>query len=799
LNLRRPGERQATFDALVDALHQPGSDVFHQWLTGEAIGTEFGPSAADIAVVQQYLEAEGFRINHVAKSGMFIDFSGTASQVEESFRTEIHNLVLPDGRRRYSAITPASLPEALVPVVLGFTAINNIESQPAFQPAGRETTQRAPQPKDAVPCSSGICNDIGPQDFYTIYNERPIINNGTINGSGVTIALLEPTDINPADVAAFRTMFNVLPNMPPLKMLNGSTSIACADPGINPSYEEEAVLDTEWAGAVAPGASLLVMSCPNVYLSAEAVVEDNLASVLSLSFIDSELNGMAPVYSTLWEQAVAQGQTVIVCAGDSGSANNIVGMHAAIAATGVAVNAYASSAYNVAAGGTDFQDVYNAAENDTAFGPSHYWSGTNHSGASSALAYVPETVWNSSCAGSLIANEAGLTPNGFCDANPTFGNMGGGGGASVVNPRPSWQSGSVYGLPDTAGVFNFRLLPDLSFFAAPGFWMHSLVLYESDLSPSLRYGGGTSFVAPQMAGIFALISQKTGTVLGQPDYVLYSLAGAAYGTSTFSGGSCNGSGSASNTGTTSSTPSSTCVFYDIVTGDNSQECTAGANNCFSDNGSVGILTTSTGGPAYPAGPGYDLATGIGSANINNLVNTWPSPSFKLSEDPGGLTLAAGQSGTTVIAVIPVNGFSSIVGFSCNGLPAYATCSFSPIAVRPGGVPATTALTIATAAPATLATRNHPRPSGPVLALVLPGILVVFRRRALRSRLRLGASVLATVVVFAPAVLLSGCDHTPLLPLNSGTPAGTYKVTVVGSTSGNPGLTQSLALTITVKN
>src|ERR1700678_3943458 len=75
--LRRPSERQSAFDAEVIALHQRGSPEYHRWLTPETIGVEFGPSAGDIATLTQYLESEGFTVNGVGKSGMFIDFSGT--------------------------------------------------------------------------------------------------------------------------------------------------------------------------------------------------------------------------------------------------------------------------------------------------------------------------------------------------------------------------------------------------------------------------------------------------------------------------------------------------------------------------------------------------------------------------------------------------------------------------------------------------------------------------------------------------------------------------------------------------
>jgi hypothetical protein len=134
LVLQRPQERQAALDAEVVALHQPRSPSFHQWLTPEVIGAEFGPSASDLATLTGYLRAEGFTINGVGKSGMYVDFSGTVAQVAQSFHTEIHNLRLANGEERYAAVNRAQVPEALAPLVVGFVPIGNILPRPLVRP-----------------------------------------------------------------------------------------------------------------------------------------------------------------------------------------------------------------------------------------------------------------------------------------------------------------------------------------------------------------------------------------------------------------------------------------------------------------------------------------------------------------------------------------------------------------------------------------------------------------------------------------------------------------------------------------
>jgi hypothetical protein len=179
---------------------------------------------------------------------------------------------------------------------------------------------------------------------------------------------------------------------------------------------------------------------------------------------------------------------------------------------GLAVNGFGSTAYNGAAGGTDFQDYYNELEGDTTYERSHYWAASNGSGDSSALSYVAETTWNDTCASSILSyyeESKNTDPNALCDTAQYLATGGGGGGVSILQPRPSWQNGTVYGIPPTS-TYNFRLLPDVSLFASNGFWGHALDYFQSDVSRrNLQRAGGTSFVSPQLAGVFALIAQKT--------------------------------------------------------------------------------------------------------------------------------------------------------------------------------------------------------------------------------------------------------------------------------------------------
>ncbi len=384
----------------------------------------------------------------------------------------------------------------------------------------------------------------------------------------------------------------------------------------------EAVLDTSWAGAVAPSAWLdLVVSkstptTDGIDLSELYIIDENLADVMSESFGDCEANlttTQAAGIASLAQQAAAQGITYVVAAGDSGSAGCDEPTTETQATHPTSVNVLASTPYTVAVGGTQFNE--NGRD-------STYWRSTNAQATlESAISYIPEDVWNQSCASSQPACSQ---PNIWA----------GGGGASTFFAKPSWQSG-VPGIP----ADNWRDLPDVSLTAAA----HDpyLLCIDGSCVPNaqgqISFAGvyGTSASAPAFAGIMALVGQKTLTRLGQPNYVLYRLA-AAEGLS-----QCN----ASNTTTL---PASTCVFNDVTVGNNAVP------------GETGYGTSSAN---YQSGVGYDQATGLGSVNVTNLINQWSALTFS----PTATTFSI--SPTTATHGDPLNVSVNVTPNSGTGVPS----------------------------------------------------------------------------------------------------------------------------------
>ena len=173
-----------------------------------------------------------------------------------------------------------------------------------------------------------------------------------------------------------------------------------------------------------------------------------MPTIFSLSYGECEaagfVDGTVQEAGDLWSQAAAQGVTVFVSTGDAGSAG--CDQNETAAYQGIAVNAMASTPYNVAVGGTDFNDYQQQTQ---------YWSASNSALYGSALSYIPEQTWNTSCASNTLYTLLGFS-DGVTACNSTAGqqylNTGGGsGGASNNWFQPLWQVG-IYGRTTMARV-----------------------------------------------------------------------------------------------------------------------------------------------------------------------------------------------------------------------------------------------------------------------------------------------------------------------------------------------------------
>jgi hypothetical protein len=666
LILKRSAEQESALSALLDAQQTKGSASYHQWLAPRQFGQQFGPADSDIAAVEAWLESHGLKVDSVSNGRTAIEFSGTAGQVQDVFKTTIHSYLL-NGEQHWANASDPSIPSALAPLVKGVLSLHNFPRQAQFTVAGaraRAANSGAGTPLYTFTSGKSTYYAVGPTDFATIYNVLPLWKSG-IDGSGQTIAIVGETDINLSDIKSFRSLFGLPANVPKI-IVNGP------DPGISLGDEPEAVLDVSWSGAVAKNATIeLVASASTstalgVDLSALYIVDNNLAPIMSESYGECEASlgdaGNA-FYNSLWEQAAAEGITVVEAAGDGGSAGCDNFDTEATASQGLGVSGFASTPYNVAVGGTDFDQSATTAVN--------YWSTTNAANTeASALGYIPETTWNQSCAGLGLSGGVSQCPASSTELNIVAGSGGPSRCATGADsnkcagyPKPSWQTGT--GVPQD-GV---RDLPDVSLFASAGFNGSFYVICEQDFSvfgPILGFDtpcslinqtfvglGGTSAAAPAFAGMLAMVEQKTGSRQGNANYVLYNLAAQ-------SGASCDSSATPANR--------AACVFYDITKGNDAVPCSGTLDCGFapSSNG-YGIMMDPSDPtvPAFTTTPGYDLATGLGTVNATNLVTAWSNASFSPSTTtltsltPTNLT--HGQAVSASISVAAKNGTGTPTG------------------------------------------------------------------------------------------------------------------------------------------
>ena len=720
LVLQRSPAQQAALDRLLAAQQDKASATYHQWLSPDEFGQQFGVSDADIQKVTMWLESHGFVVNSVSRGRTAINFSGNAQQVRSAFHTTIHDYFVND-RDHLSNATDPAIPVALAPVVAGVRSLNDFFPKPKYRVSTGQGMKASIHPHLTLTDAKGnTLFGVGPTDFATIYGITPLWNASTpIDGTGVTIAIVSASDINTTDADQFRALFG-LPAIKFTKVIPKGAS----DPGVVSSSanggpdgdedETEAIFDVEWSGAVAPNANIDLVAAKDsatsagIDLSAQYIVDQDLAPILSESYGNCELGlGSAgnAFYNNLWSQAAAEGITVSIATGDNGSdgcdfapSGNTTG--AAAGVYGLGVNGIASTPYDVAVGGTDFN-------NHTA--PNAFWNSSNAPGTlASAKSYVPETSWNDSCTNPLIyaafgqssaaaaCNTGGVQTGGNSQGFYFVAPVGGSGGVSNCttanttttsncsggHAKPSWQTGP--GVPADGK----RDIPDVSFFAEGGADSYGLEQAINATVPGSFYfaceqdaqgsggksaacgtsgafllGGGTSISAQVFAGVMALVDQKTASPQGNINPSFYSLAASQ------SGLNCNSS-------STTTAPDAACIFHDVTSGTNAMPCTAssshdGTSDCdTSGGGTIGILT------GYDTAPGYDLATGLGSMNVANFVAGMPY--LSMSASPATVTVpAAGQSGSTTLTFAANNGFSATINnLSCSNLPAGATCSFT---------------------------------------------------------------------------------------------------------------------------
>jgi pro-kumamolisin-like protein/Big-like domain-containing protein len=617
LVLKRSAEQESALRKLLDDQQDKKSASYHKWLTPTQFGQQFGPTDSDIQTISSWLQSHGFQVGST-KGRTVLEFSGSAGQVQEAFHTPIHKYVV-KGEQHWANATDPAIPTALTPAVAGVLTLHNFLKKPTIhlvtEPAPAQIVP-GKRPQVTFPAQNGqpAVNALAPQDYAVIYNS-PAFNGGA-SGVGITIGVVGRSNLfnGGQDLNDFGSVFACCGRFQ--IVLNGP------DPGdLGGGEEAEATLDTTWTGGLAPGviADLVVSANTNTAdgtdLSEVYIVENNLADIMTESFSSCELYAtdaqLAGTYAVA-EQAAAQGITYFVSTGDDG-AEGCDDPSTAPAVNPISVNMLASTPFNVAVGGTMFNENGQTSK---------YW-GTETPVEESAISYIPENVWNESSSTNGLWSSSGGASAGNIQA----------GGTTPGIPKPSWQSG-VVGIPSD----RVRDVPDVALTAAS----HDpyLLCLEGSCEANsqgqffIYFVSGTSASAPSFAGIMALVDQQMGGRQGLANYVLYRLAAAE----TAYPAQCN----ASNTTTP---PASSCIFNDVTDGNN--------------------VVPGEVGSQYQATVGYDQTTGLGSVNIANLINQWNTATFSPTTTALGLTpvvnITHGSSVSVNVSVAPSSGTGTPTG------------------------------------------------------------------------------------------------------------------------------------------
>lgn len=540
---------EAQLQQFVRQTASPGSANFQHFLSTSQFAHEYGATRAQIAKVQSYLQKRGLT-TQVLPNQLAIETTGTAAQYSSLFQTSIHQYVSrKSGRKFHRPVSSLILPSSIAGTVSFATGLSNehkyrshrlrlprfAQNKALLAPAVSTLSKSA----SGDPTATGVPGDYTVGDVANFYNINPLYQRG-ITGKGSTIAIVTLSNFYPSDAQAYWDGIG-LTTKP-----NRITQIHVDGGGAIDGGSGETSLDVEQSGGLAPDADILVYDAPNTangftdaFLQA---VSDNKADSISTSWGLPEIFNFAALnvssakvtdtrdvgdlraFEQIFLEAAAQGQSLFAAAGDSGAYDTASSLGAGTApgdyTAPLTVDSPASDPYITAAGGTTVPFSYSFNGGPTA-------------------SLTRESVWG----WDYIQN--------YFDTNfgPGLLNLfstGGGGGVSVYWRKPWYQwftrgikrsqrkQSLVYNDPQAGpttllklpGHFPGRNLPDIALNADPE---TGYVVVSSTDGGVIGGYGGTSFVAPQLNGISALLTQSLHHRVGfwNPQlYLLHAIFGS---------------------------------------------------------------------------------------------------------------------------------------------------------------------------------------------------------------------------------------------------------------------------------
>ena len=502
-------------EALAQAVSDPHSASYGQYLTPQQFRQQFAPSQAQAGAVQSWLRSQGFQVQYTPQNNHYVSAEGTVAQAQTAFGTSF-GMYGVNGLTVRSPSAELTIPSSLASVVSGVVGLDD-SAQFVFT---NHTSGDAPPPAAFVtgtPCSTywgekqavGFTNPYGAGTLpYAPCGYTPAQIKGaygissTYNGSGQTVAIIDayaaPT------IAQDVNQWSVNRGLPEMQG-NQLTQVVAPGTYNHPErgqkqspqgwYGEE-TLDVESVHGMAPAANIVYVGAPNNFQDLDAalnhVVDKGLAQIVSNSYgFNTEL--LAPGFIKPYEdtiiQGVVEGIGIYFSSGDNSDESLVQGF--------TTTDWPASSPFVTAVGGTSL--AVGASNN-----------------------YLFETGWGSTT--------SSWTGSAWSPTAPGAWLYGAGGGVSRIFPEPSYQQGVVPTSVFTTQGRTGRAVPDVSALADPN---TGYIVGETQTFPdgSVKYDeyrlGGTSLACPIMAGIMALADQAAGHPHGFANPVFYSLAGSS--------------------------------------------------------------------------------------------------------------------------------------------------------------------------------------------------------------------------------------------------------------------------------
>lgn len=519
---------QAALESLIYATVTQGSPSYHRFLTTAQFADRFGASADDIAKVQAFIKQQGLTQVELLPNHLAIKVSGTIGQFNQAFQTSVHDFRNADGTtfRRPNA-TP-KLPSALSGTLVVASGLSTeakyrshrVSAYAPTAPASASTMSPMAKSAAAAPatpaCTGNPTATCSPGDFTVgdvanRYNINPLYKAG-VSGKGSTIGIATLANFLPSDAYAYWNVIGlpVKPNRISQVHVDGGGDLS------GPAGSGETSLDVEQSGGLAPWADIIVYDAPNTdqgfFDVFNQAVSDNKVDSLSVSWGEPEIlyfpqteggvdyTDELRAFHQVFLEAAVQGISMFATSGDSGAYDTVRAFGGSLSdpvPPPLTADSPGSDPFITTAGGTTVPFTYSF-------------------GGGPKASLTQESVWGWDYIASYFIKNLGV------DITDEVFSVGGGGGVSVFWSLPTYQAftagirkseknqtwlfppfGINYTLPAN---FKGRNVPDLSLNADPetGYLFYST--YDGGL---LDFEGGTSFVAPQLNGISALLTQAT--------------------------------------------------------------------------------------------------------------------------------------------------------------------------------------------------------------------------------------------------------------------------------------------------